>query len=73
VIAAEGTLRRLSREDLPAVAPWFLDPDTRRFLGGPDWPERMLAREGIVGETFRGATQYRASRSATHRPTSQAT
>jgi len=62
VIATDVTLCRFSREDLPTVAPWFLDPDTRRFLGGPDWPGLMLAREGLVGETFRGATQTGAYR-----------
>jgi RimJ/RimL family protein N-acetyltransferase len=62
VIATDVTLRRFSRQDLPAVAAWFLDPDTRRFLGGPDWPGLMLAREGLVGETFRGATQTGAYR-----------
>ncbi len=44
------------------MAPWFHDPDTRRFLGGPDWPALMLAREGAVGEQFRGATQTGAYR-----------
>jgi RimJ/RimL family protein N-acetyltransferase len=66
VIATDVALRRFSWEDLPTVAPWFLDPDTRRFLGGPAWPEQMLAREGIVGETFRGATQTGAYRYLAH-------
>jgi hypothetical protein len=35
-------LRPLTRADLAAITPWFEDPDTRRYLGGPDWPVRML-------------------------------
>ncbi|MFI5040159.1 MAG: GNAT family N-acetyltransferase, partial [Solirubrobacterales bacterium] len=31
-------LRRLTTQDLPAIVGWFQDPDTSRFLGGPDWP-----------------------------------
>ena len=45
-------------EDLAMVQPWFDDPDTRRFLGGPDWPARMLAlADTVVGTTFRGAVE----------------
>ena len=52
------TLRPLTRPDLPAVTPWFEDPDTRRFLGGPEWPAGMLAHaDESVGTTFRGAQQ----------------
>jgi RimJ/RimL family protein N-acetyltransferase len=51
-------LRPLTRRDLPAVTPWFEDPDTRRFLGGPQWPAAMLAHgDRSVGTTFRGARQ----------------
>ena len=51
-------LRPLISADLPVIAPWFEDPDTRRFLGGPDWPAAMLAHsERSVGTTFRGAVQ----------------
>jgi RimJ/RimL family protein N-acetyltransferase len=54
-------LRPLTRTDLAAVAPWFEDPDTRRYLGGPDWPAAMLDHsERAVGETFRGAVQTAA-------------
>ena len=62
----EVGLRPFSREDLPTVAPWFDDPDTRRFLGGPDWPALMLARKGAVGEQFRGAIQTGAHRYLAH-------
>jgi hypothetical protein len=35
-----------------------VDPDTRRYLGEPDWPAAMLDRgERAVGEPFRGAIQ----------------
>ena len=40
---------------LPAVQPWFTDPEVRRWLGGPDWPERELRLAGSgMGEMFRG-------------------
>jgi RimJ/RimL family protein N-acetyltransferase len=35
---AAVTLHLMTRDDLPLVTPWFADPDTSRFLGGPDWP-----------------------------------
>ena len=55
------SLRRLTRTDLAAITPWFEDPDTRRYLGGPDWPAAMLDHgERAVGETFRGAVQTAA-------------
>jgi RimJ/RimL family protein N-acetyltransferase len=51
-------LRSLTDTDLAAITPWFEDPDTRRFLGGPEWPAAMLAQaDGSVGTTFRGAQQ----------------
>ena len=64
VRAAAGTerptvrLQPLTRAELPVIRPWFEDPDTRRLLGGPEWPARMLdyaARS--VGTMFRGALQ----------------
>jgi len=49
------------------VEPWFLDSDTRRFLGGPEWPALMLARDGrILGKEFRGAVQTGAYRYLAH-------
>ena len=52
------TLRPLTRADLAAIAPCFEDPETRRYLGGPDWPVAMLNHaERAIGETFRGAVQ----------------
>ncbi len=54
-------LRRLTTRDLPAIVGWFQDPDTSRFLGGPDWPAAMLANaERAVGTDFRGARQTAA-------------
>jgi RimJ/RimL family protein N-acetyltransferase len=54
-------LRALTAEDLAAIAGWFEDRDTRRFLGGPEWPARMLAlAERAVGTVFRGARQLGA-------------
>jgi RimJ/RimL family protein N-acetyltransferase len=51
----------LTRSELPVVTPWFADPDTRRRLGGPEWPEAMLTHsERAVGTEFRGATQIGA-------------
>jgi hypothetical protein len=52
------TLRTFQRADLAIVAPWFDDPATQRYLGGPRWPATMLERgEGAVGQEFRGAVQ----------------
>ena len=58
MIEREVTLRALTRADLATVEPWFRDPDTRRWLGGPEWPATMLdLAERVVGEEFRGALQ----------------
>jgi RimJ/RimL family protein N-acetyltransferase len=55
---ATVTLRPLMHADLAAITPWFEDPDTRRSLGGPEWPAAMLAlADRCVGTTFRGAQQ----------------
>jgi hypothetical protein len=37
-------LRPLTKADLPAVEPWFSDPDTRRYLGGPGMARADAAR-----------------------------
>lgn len=51
-------LHPMTRAELPVIQPWFEDPDTARFLGGPYWPAKMLDHAArCVGETFRGATQ----------------
>jgi RimJ/RimL family protein N-acetyltransferase len=50
------SLRPLTPADLPLITPWFEDPDTGRFLGGPEWPAQMLALAGhCAGTMFRGA------------------
>jgi RimJ/RimL family protein N-acetyltransferase len=55
------TLRPLTHADLPTITPWFEDPDTSRFLGGPEWPAQMLALAGrSAGTMFRGARQIDA-------------
>jgi RimJ/RimL family protein N-acetyltransferase len=57
-MSARVQLRPLTRSDLPTVEPWFEDSDTSRYLGGRDWPGRMLdLEEQMVGTEFRGATQ----------------
>jgi RimJ/RimL family protein N-acetyltransferase len=56
-------LRRLTRNDLSTVEPWFEDHQTSRYLGGRDWPGRMLELdERMIGAEFRGATQTSAHR-----------
>jgi RimJ/RimL family protein N-acetyltransferase len=56
-------LRAFTRADLASVESWFRDPETRRWLGGPEWPAIMLDRAGrVVGEEFRGAVQTGAYR-----------
>lgn len=50
------SLRPLASADLPLITPWFEDPGTGRFLGGPEWPVQMLAlAERSAGTMFRGA------------------
>ncbi len=57
------TLRAFTRADLASVESWFRDPQTRRWLGGPEWPAIMLDRaDRVVGEEFRGAVQTGAYR-----------
>jgi RimJ/RimL family protein N-acetyltransferase len=50
-------LRPCTQAQLPLVEPWFDDPDTQRWLGGPNWPHRSIAMiEAPLGE-FRGARE----------------
>jgi RimJ/RimL family protein N-acetyltransferase len=63
VTGPEVTLREFTRADLASVESWFRDPETRRWLGGPEWPATMLDRaDRVVGEEFRGAVQTGAYR-----------
>lgn len=43
-VAASASLELVLfvRELLPVVSPWFDDEDTRRWLGGAEWPESLL-------------------------------
>jgi GNAT superfamily N-acetyltransferase len=60
-------LSTLQRSDLALLEPWFEDPDTARYLGGPGRPAAMLALgEGAVGEVFGGAVQTGAQRYLAH-------
>ena len=50
-------LRSFQAQDLPLIEPWFLDDETNRWLGGPDWPRLMLdLADRPLGE-FRGAIE----------------
>lgn len=52
-----------TQADLLGIVPWFEDPDTQRFLGGPDWATAMLGHaDRSIGTTFRGARQTGAHR-----------
>lgn len=63
----EVTLRAFIRPDLATVEAWFRDPDTQRWLGGPEWPATMLDRtDRVTGEEFRGAVQTGAYRYLAH-------
>ena len=50
-------LRPFTRDQLPLVEPWFEDPETQRWLGGPDWPRMAVElADAPLGE-FRGAQE----------------
>jgi RimJ/RimL family protein N-acetyltransferase len=50
-------LRACGREQLSLVEPWFQDPETQRWLGGPDWPQRALKLADAPLDEFRGAQE----------------
>src|SRR5271157_2791070 len=50
-------LRRLEREHLRLVEPWFSDVETQRWLGGPDWPRLMVDLADRPLGDFRGAKE----------------
>jgi RimJ/RimL family protein N-acetyltransferase len=45
-------LRPFAAGHLPLVRPWFDDIETRRWLGGPDWPEETLRLCGPSSDAF---------------------
>jgi RimJ/RimL family protein N-acetyltransferase len=53
----ELRLRPFERSHLPLAEPWFTDPDTQRWLGGPRWPRQMLDLAGGPLGEFRGSTE----------------
>ncbi len=49
------TLVLFTQAWLPAVQPWFRNPEVRRRLGGPEWPERELRLAAELDDApFRG-------------------
>jgi ribosomal protein S18 acetylase RimI-like enzyme len=50
-------LRRFRPEELFLIEPWFLDPETERWLGGPHWPRLMLDLADRPFDEFRGAME----------------
>lgn len=50
-------LRPFLRSQLRLVEPWFSDPLTQRWLGGPDWPRLMLDLAARPLAEFRGAME----------------
>ncbi len=42
MLAVTVALRPFTRDQLALVEPWFEDPETQRWLGGPDWPRMIL-------------------------------
>jgi len=55
VVAVE--LKAFERDELPLVEPWFEDVETRRWLGGPQWPRQMLDLAERPLSEFRGAVE----------------
>jgi RimJ/RimL family protein N-acetyltransferase len=50
-------LRPFAPDQLPLVEPWFEDPETQRWLGGPDWPRMALRLADHPLGQFRGARE----------------
>jgi RimJ/RimL family protein N-acetyltransferase len=49
-------LRPFTPDLLGAVAAWFDDPETARWLGGRDWPENLLRLIADPPQEYRGST-----------------
>jgi RimJ/RimL family protein N-acetyltransferase len=57
MVGMQLQLRPFGRDQLPVVGPWFADPETQRWLGGPDWPQLALdLADAPLGE-FRGVQE----------------
>jgi RimJ/RimL family protein N-acetyltransferase len=50
-------LRPFAHDQLPLVESWFEDPETQRWLGGPDWPRMAIDLAGAPLAEFRGARE----------------
>ena len=50
-------LQPFEADELHIVEPWFHDAETRRWLGGPEWPRRMLELQTSPLREFRGAQE----------------
>jgi len=50
-------LGSFERRHLPLAEPWFTDPDTQRWLGGPRWLQQMLDLAGRPLGEYRGAVE----------------
>jgi RimJ/RimL family protein N-acetyltransferase len=50
-------LRPFEPGDLPLAQPWFADPDTQRWLGGPGWLPLMVELADRPLSEFRGALE----------------
>jgi RimJ/RimL family protein N-acetyltransferase len=56
------SLRLLTSADLPLIRPWFEEPDTSRFLGGPEWATEPPLIARIASRWLTGQTRSAASR-----------
>lgn len=50
-------LRPFGYDELTIVEPWFSDPDTQRWLGGPGWPRQELELASRPPGEYRGARE----------------
>lgn len=50
-------LLAFERGQLALAEPWFGDPDTQRWLGGPGWPQLVLDLAGRPLGEYRGAAE----------------
>jgi RimJ/RimL family protein N-acetyltransferase len=55
-------LRPCTAAQLPLVQPWFDDPETQRWLGGPGWPQMSIALVDAPLSEYRGARETKRDR-----------